>query len=134
MTESIFIHMDAVRNDAMDLAAFQRAFRRKYTEAELHSAADTCQYCLEWSAKSGSYMFSGMLDQRRVTFVIDYFDSPDRERDLAEQILWLRRWFPETAQVIVCDDRYETVYALRPDTEAEDLIALLKKQARLAST
>ncbi len=126
MTESIFMHMDAVRNDAMDLAAFQRAFRRKYAGTELHPASDTRQYCLEWSAKNENYVFSGMLDQRRVTFVIDSFDSPDRDRDLAEQILWLRRWFPEQAQVIFCDDRYETVYTLRPETEVEDLIALLK--------
>lgn len=125
MNESMFIHMDAVYNDTLDLNVFQREFHKKYRGLEIRPASDSRQYCLEWRAVSEKYAFSGMMDRRRVTFVIDCFQSENRERDLAEQILWFHSWFPQHASVICCDDSYCRVCEMKEEVDAEALRVFL---------
>lgn len=125
MKESIFIHMDAMQNNSLDLKRFQREFRKKYRGLEIRPASDLRQYCLEWSLRNERYRFSGMMDRRRVTFVIDCFESQNRERDLAEQLLWLRGWFPADVPVIFCDDAGCKVHPFCAETDVEALLPLL---------
>jgi hypothetical protein len=78
-------------------------------------------YDIRWENYSDKYQFELSMHKSRCTFAIDYFNSSDRLQDLANFIIWLRGYFPEDKEVILCNEDYSASLVLIGDVSINDI-------------
>jgi len=78
-------------------------------------------YDIRWENYSGKYQFELSMHKSRCTFAIDYFNSSDRLQDFAKFIIWLREYFPENREVILCNEDYSASLVLIGDVFVNDI-------------
>jgi len=78
-------------------------------------------YDIRWENYSGKYQFELSMHKSRCTFAIDYFNSSDRLQDFAKFIIWLRGYFPEDKEVILCNEDYSASLVLIGDVSINDI-------------
>ena len=78
-------------------------------------------YDICWENYSGKYQFELSMHKSRCTFAIDYFNSSYRLQDFAKFIIWLRGYFPEDKEVILCNEDYSASLVLIGDVSVNDI-------------
>ena len=119
MSVTYFISMNGEEKCDFDTVKFNRDIEERYpgVTAEVRSGL----YDIRWENYSGKYQFELSMHKSRCTFAIDYFNSSDRLQDLANFIIWLRGYFPEDKEVILCNEDYSASLVLICDVSVNDI-------------
>ena len=110
MSVTYFISMNGEEKYDFDTVKFNGDIKEKYpgVTTEVRSGL----YDIRWENYSGKYQFELSMHKSRCTFAIDYFNSSDRLKDFAKFIIWLRGYFPEGKEVILCNEDYSVSLVL----------------------
>ena len=119
MSVTYFISMNGEEKYDFDTVKFNGDIKEKYpgVTTEVRSGL----YDIRWENYSGKYQFELSMYKSRCTFAIDYFNSSDRLQDLANFIIWLRGYFPEGKEVILCNEDYSASLVLIGDVSVNDI-------------
>lgn len=119
MSVTYFISMNGEEKCDFDTVKFNRDIEERYpgVTTEVRSGL----YDIRWGNYSGKYQFELSMHKSRCTFAIDYFNSSDRLQDFAKFIIWLRGYFPEDKEVILCNEDYSASLVLIGDVSVNDI-------------
>ena len=119
MSVTYFISMNGEEKYDFDTVKFNGDIKEKYpgVTTEVRSGL----YDIRWENYSGKYQFELSMHKSRCTFAIDYFNSSDRLQDFSKFIIWLRGYFPEGKEVILCNEDYSASLALIGDVSVNDI-------------
>ena len=119
MSVTYFISMNGEEKYDFDTVKFNRDIEERYpgVTAEVRGGL----YDIRWENYSGKYQFELSMHKSRCTFAIDYFNSSDRLQDFAKFIIWLRGYFPEDKEVILCNEDYSASLVLIGDVSINDI-------------
>ena len=124
MSVTYFISMNGEEKCDFDTVKFNGDIKEKYpgVTTEVRSGL----YDIRWENYSGKYQFELSMHKSRCTFAIDYFNSSDRLQDFAKFIIWLRGYFPEDKEVILCNEDYSASLVLTSDISANEIKDILE--------
>ena len=119
MSVTYFISMNSEEKYDFDTVKFNGDIKEKYpgVTTEVRSGL----YDIRWENYSGKYQFELSMHKSRCTFAIDYFNSSDRLQDFSKFIIWLRGYFPEGKEVILCNEDYSASLVLIGDVSINDI-------------
>lgn len=124
MSVTYFISMNGEEKCDFDTVKFNGDIEEKYpcVTTEVRGGL----YDIRWENYSGKYQFELSMHKSRCTFAIDYFNSSDRLQDFAKFIIWLRGYFPEDKEVILCNEDYSASLVLTSDISANEIKDILE--------
>lgn len=119
MSVTYFISMNGEEKYDFDTVKFNGDIEERYpgVTAEVRDGL----YDIRWENYSGKNQFELSMYKSRCTFAIDYFNSSDRLQDFAKFIIWLRGYFPEDKEVILCNEDYSASLVLIGDVSVNDI-------------
>ena len=119
MSVTYFISMNGEEKYDFDTVKFNGDIEERYPSvtAEVRGGL----YDIRWENYSDKYQFELSMHKSRCTFAIDYFNSSDRLQDFAKFIIWLRGYFPEDKEVILCNEDYSASLVLIGDVSVNDI-------------
>lgn len=123
MSCALIIGTARKENHEMNISSLESNLRRMFPTIQINIIADVKQrYFLEWIVyQNGTCVTEGKLAKDFCTFVIEYFNLPDRNIELAKYIVFLRSYFPIDSEVVICDEAYTFVIPLEYNTTPDDL-------------
>ena len=119
MSVTYFISMNGEEKYDFDIVRFNEDIEEKYPGVTTEVRGGL--YDIRWENSSGKYQFELSMHKSRCTFAIDYFNSSDRLQDFAKFIIWLRGYFPEDKEVILCNEDYSASLVLIGDVSVNDI-------------
>ena len=119
MSVTYFISMNGEEKYDFDTVKFNGDIEEKYPGVTVEVRSGL--YDIRWENYSGKYQFELSMHKSRCTFAIDYFNSSDRLQDFAKFIMWLRGYFPEDKEVILCNEDYSASLVLTCDVSVNDI-------------
>ena len=119
MSVTYFISMNGEEKYDFDTVKFNGDIEERYpgVTAEVRDGL----YDIRWENYSDKYQFELSMHKSRCTFAIDYFNSSDRLQDFAKFIIWLRGYFPEDKEVILCNEDYSASLVLTCDVSVNNI-------------
>ena len=119
MSVTYFISMNGEERYDFDIVKFNGDIEERYPSVTTEVRSGL--YDIHWENYSGKYQFELSMHKSRCTFAIDYFNSSDRLQDFAKFIIWLRGYFPEGKEVILCNEDYSASLVLIGDVSVNDI-------------
>lgn len=119
MSVTYFISMNDEEKYDFDMVKFNEDIEEKYPGVTVEVRSGL--YDIRWENYSGKYQFELSMHKSRRTSAIDYFNSSDRLQDLAKFIIWLRGYFTEDKEVILCNEDYSASLVLIGDVSVNDI-------------
>ena len=119
MSVTYFISMNGEEKYDFDTVKFNGDIKEKYPGVTVEVRSGL--YDIRWENYSGKYQFELSMHKSRCTFAIDYFNSSDRLQDFAKFIIWLRGYFPEDKEVILCNEDYSASLVLTCDVSVNNI-------------
>lgn len=119
MSVTYFISMNGEEKYDFDTVKFNVDIEERYPDVTTEVRGGL--YDIRWENYSGKYQFELSMHKSRCTFAIDYFNSSDRLQDFSKFIIWLRGYFPEGKEVILCNEDYSASLVLIGDVSINDI-------------
>lgn len=119
MSVTYFISMNGEEKYDFDTVKFNVDIEERYPDVTTEVRGGL--YDIRWENYSGKYQFELSMHKSRCTFAIDYFNSSDRLQDFSKFIIWLRGYFPEGKEVILCNEDYSASLVLIGDVSVNDI-------------
>lgn len=119
MSVTYFISMNGEEKYDFDTVKFNVDIQERYPDVTTEVRGGL--YDIRWENYSGKYQFELSMHKSRCTFAIDYFNSSDRLQDFSKFIIWLRGYFPEGKEVILCNEDYSASLVLIGDVSINDI-------------
>ena len=119
MSVTYFISMNGEEKYDFDTVKFNGDIEERYPGVTTEVRGGLYDIC--WENYSSKYQFELSMHKSRCTFAIDYFNSSDRLQDFAKFIIWLRGYFPEDKEVILCNEDYSASLVLTCDVSVNNI-------------
>ena len=119
MSVTYFISMNGEEKYDFDTVKFNGDIEEKYPGVTTEVRGGLYDIC--WENYSSKYQFELSMHKSRCTFAIDYFNSSDGLQEFAKFIIWLRGYFPEDKEVILCNEDYSASLVLIGDVSVNDI-------------